>query len=293
MPEFLARVNDGIERAVANVELAAVPLLLAVIAVDDIGAVLGFTGGHFGIRFGFPTGVLDPWHFVDVPTAGSVSVRTGSLVVAAVGIVLRGVLGAGYFASLRDLLVDGEYDFAAGVERYVAQFLALAAIPAVALLVLSAVALGPGGAVLVVLAIPAYLAVAYLFFATPYLVVLRDTDLVSAARASYGLAVEGGPYASYAIGYLVLLMAVSAVATGVVVNLGLLGLVLGIPALSVVGLGLNVATMRFVADVDDASPSAGRWPDDRPGPRGEAGDDPRRPDDDVAYGIDGGERTDD
>lgn len=287
MPDFLTRLSDGMERALTHLELAAVPLVLALIGIDKVARILAFDGIHAGIRFGFPLGVIDLWQFVDVPAGGGVSVQTGSVVVLAVSVLLRSVLGAGYFGSIRGLLVDGEYDFVGAAGRYAASFLVLVGLPAVAILVLGVLAAGPGGVLLVLLAIPGYLVVGYLFYATPYLLVLRDTDLVSAATASYEMAVDGGPYFEYALGYFVFLVVVSGIATAVVVNLGILGVGVGILALSPLGLGLNVATMRFVADVDDHSPDVGTWPGDHLG--GTPGEESTTADAGVEYGPDNDE----
>lgn len=60
------------------------------------------------------------------------------------------------------------------------------------------------------------------------LVVLHETDLVSAAGRSYSLAVTGGPYFSFAVGFAGFVLSSSLLATAVVVNLGLSGILLGV-----------------------------------------------------------------
>jgi hypothetical protein len=114
--------------------------------------------------------------------------------------------------------------------------------------------------VLVVLpALIVFLVAAYLFYATPYLVVLRDAGVVDAARQSYALATRGGPYAAFAAGFALFVLAVSPVATGLVVNLPVVGLPVGILGGSYLGLAANVATMRFLADLDPGASVAVSW----------------------------------
>lgn len=117
-------------------------------------------------------------------------------------------------------------------------------------------AAGSLGAAALLVVLPALLAavvLGYLFLATPHLVVLRDTGVLTAARRSYALAVRGGPYLAYAAGFAGFVLVVSPVATLLVVTRPVVGLPLGILAGGPVGLAANLATMRFVADVDPGS----------------------------------------
>ncbi|MEF8829707.1 MAG: hypothetical protein V5A49_11770, partial [Haloarcula sp.] len=174
----------------------------------------------------------------------------------------------GYFGAIAARLVGRDDDFAASVRTYFLPFLAVTVLPYLFIAPFALGAVGAGGfgggsAVLgvIVVLVPLLLAVGYLFWATPYLIVLRETGLLVAARGSYELAVDGGPYLAYTVGYLGLVVLVSAVATAVVVNVPAVGLPVGIIGGGFLGLALNVTTMRFVADVDSQSPSAGEWPE--------------------------------
>ena len=127
----------------------------------------------------------------------------------------------------------------------------------------------PGAAALALL-VPAaifLLAAAYLFYGTPYLLVLRDTDLLDAARGSYSLATAGGPYLAYTAGFALFVLLVSPVATAVVVNVPAVGLPVGVLVGGVLGLAANFATMRFFADLDPASSVDRAWNDDPAAPR--------------------------
>lgn len=275
MPPITTRLGDGWARALEHLPLSAVPLVTAALATDRMRQILSADGGHLGIRFGLPVDVVDVWTFVSVPNEG-VNVEVGlpvglplAVVLVPVAVVLRAALGAGYFGSIRGALETGNYEFAANARRHFVPFLLYTVAPLLATLPLFVLAAGGGARALLPVAVilfPAVLLLSYLFYATPYLVVLRETDVVSAARASYSFAVAGGPYARYAVGFGGFVLAASLVVTAIVVNLGPVGIALGVGGGAAMGLACNVATMRFVADIDPASPSLGtgfRWA--RPG----------------------------
>ncbi|WP_254545525.1 hypothetical protein [Halomarina pelagica] len=266
MLSFVDRLAAGWEDARAHLPLALVPLLTALLHTDKIAAVLAADGTHFGVRLGLPATVVDLWGFVSVPNEG-VNVDLGgpvgfplALIVLPLALAIRAGLAAGYFGSVRDALATGSYDFAANARRYFVPFLVYTFVPV--LLLLPLVLLGLSGArgvllPLVVVLVPVVAVVTYLFYATPYILVLRETDLVSAARASYALALAGGPYLYFAVGFAAFVLLVSAVATAVVVNLGAVGVALGAIVAAPVGLAANATAMRFVADVDPESPPFG------------------------------------
>ena len=274
MPPFTVRLADGWRRAGDQFPLALVPILLAVMQTDSIRQVLAYDGVHVGIKFGVPASVVTIWQFVDPPSTG-VSVNAGlplslpfAVVVVPLVVLLRAGLSAGYFGAIAARLVGRDDDFATSVRAYFLPFLAVTVLPYLfvvpfALGGVGVGGVGGGGAILVAILVlaPLLLAVGYLLWATPYLLVLRETGLLAAARGSYRLAVDGGPYLSYTVGYAALVVLVSAVATAVVVNVPAVGLPVGIVGGGFLGLVLNVTTMRFVADVDPQSPSAGEWPE--------------------------------
>ena len=67
----------------------------------------------------------------------------------------------------------------------------------------------------------------YLFYATPYLLVVADASVGEALGWSYEWALAGGSYFTYGAAYLLAVAAASLVGTAVVVNLGALGIGLG------------------------------------------------------------------
>jgi hypothetical protein len=277
MPDLRTRLTDGWQRALGSLRLALVPIVLALTNVDGMRSIFAFDGVHVGFRFGVPGAVVTVWQFVSVPQSG-VNVDPGvpleALPVAVVTVplllVVQATLAAGYFGSIADELVSGDSRFVGNVVAYFVPFLVLTVVP-VALLLPPALGLfglgastGGGAALgtLFVLGALGYLVVGYLFYPVPYLVVLRDTGIVAAARASYALAVAGGAYLSYTVGIALFVLVVSPVVTVVVVNAPVVGVPIGVVAGGVLGLAVNTATMRFVADIDPASPAVGEWDGD-------------------------------
>ena len=278
MPGFTARLSSGLSRAGEHLALALVPVLFALLDTNKIRAVTSFDGGHVGIRIGVPFSVVTVWQFVSVPQSG-VNTETGvpiealplAVVTVPALLVVQAAVAAGYYGSLRNALDGVPYDFAGNSRRYFLPFLVLTVLPFLVVLPLALGVLGgigltgrPGAAALALL-VPAaifLLAAAYLFYGTPYLLVLRDTDLLDAARGSYSLATAGGPYLAYTAGFVLFVLLVSPVATAIVVNVPAVGLPVGVLVGGVLGLAANFATMRFFADLDPASSVDRAWNDD-------------------------------
>ncbi|MFC4552269.1 MULTISPECIES: hypothetical protein [Halorussus] len=248
---FTARLGAGWERASDHLPLAAVPVLSSVLNVDAIRRVAAFEGGHFGVKFPFPMTVADLWTFVSLPNQGPGVHVSSPLWLFPVFLVVNAALVAGYLGSVADLLRVNEYDFVGNVRRYFLPVLgwqALISAPTFAL-----VGLGLAAGPLVLLAIPLYFVAAYCFYATPYLVVVEGAGLAAALSRSLDWALSGGPYFSFALGYLVFGAVVSAVVTPVVVNLGAVGVVVGTALTAPVALALAFATTEFVADMAAAN----------------------------------------
>ena len=286
MPDFVTRLADGWARANTALELAFVPLVVAFFNVDAIQQILASESDfQLGVSFSFPSAVVDVWTFVNVQRetlhvgTGGPEASLGGLfvyfsVVGAVAgtvllAVLQSMLTAGYLGSLRQLLATGSYDFGTGVRRYTVPLVTYQLVVTLSGLALAGLGLlvGPGLLVLVLVTIPLFLVLTYVFYSVPYLVVLRERGLVDAVRGSVDLATGGGPYVAYTLGFMGFSALVSLVGTAVVTNLGVVGIVIGAIAAAPVGLALNLATLRFLADIDDASPTFDEWEtDDDPSP---------------------------
>lgn len=277
------RLVEGWRRGRAHLWLALVPLFTGLLAFEKIQRVVSFRGSHVSVRTTLPAGILDVWSFVGTPGGTTVGATlptsaTG-LLVAVVLVVVRAALSAGYFGSIADLVTGETVDFEANVGHYFLRFLTYEIAATVVTLLLFAPLLavvgagGRGGAALLLVAIPVVLVLSYLFYATPYVMVLRDTGLLDAAGVAYGLAVEGGAFFRYSAGFALVVLVASPLSSVVVVTLSSLGVLVGLAAGAVAGLVGNVATTLMVADVDPEAPPVERSPepgDDAPDTTGPA-----------------------
>ncbi|KAB1187510.1 MULTISPECIES: hypothetical protein [Haloferax] len=184
---------------------------------------------------------------------------------------MKAALAAGYFGSIKSQLTTGEYDFVASARSYFAPFFVLTIVPFVVVLPfalrigLNATTLPTDFVAIIGVFIVLFFISVYLLYATPYLVVLRDTSLLEAIRGSVSFAVRGGPYLSYFLGYGGFVLFISVFASAFVVTVPVIGLVGGIIGGGVLGLAMNITTMRFVADIDPESPDIGSWDNPEPG----------------------------
>ncbi|ADQ66375.1 hypothetical protein C499_01425 [Halogeometricum borinquense DSM 11551] len=272
---FTDRIADGWRRSADALWLVFVPVVTALFSVDKILRITLINRFHVGFKFlNLPSPIESVWRFVNVPQSG-VHIDSGPAIpILAVLVLVTMFLLGGYLGSIRRLLDadEDQFDFTHDAFAYLGPMAVWAAVPS---LVTVSVAMLAGGfgtvegntlLPLVFVIIAGALVFGYLFYAAPFLVVLRETGLVDALRGSYHLAVSGGPYASYALGYVFFSFVVSGALSLIVVNLGIVGLLVGIPLGGRLGLATTTATMRFVADVDDQSPTLCEWDD--------GGDDP-------------------
>ena len=271
MPSFGARLSDSAGRLSEHGlwQYALVPLLLSALNGRQIRNVLGSAYDlHAGISFGVPIPVTDAWSFVSTPTPGG-GVTVGPTALAgvalfAVGIVLQGVLLAGYLGGLSRGVRGEPPAFGATVREYWLPFLGFALVLLAMFLPPALFVLGPAGLRgLLVLWLLVFVVGGYLLYAAPYLIVLHDVGLGRALGWSVSLATEGGAYLRYAAGYAVVVLLISVPATLVVANLSILGVLVGIVGLAPVGLVFDTATLVFVGDLTDAA-GFGGGTDDRP-----------------------------
>jgi hypothetical protein len=185
-----------------------------------------------------------------VSVAGPGALEVGLFAVA---VVLQGIVLAGYLGGLARRLRGEPAQLGDAFSTYFIRFLGFTVVllaiflPPV-LFTIAARSLAP----LVLLWMLVFFAGGYLCYAAPYLVVLHDIPLREALSRSVSLALDGGAYFRYAVGYAFVLLLLSIPATLVVANVPVLGVVLGIVGLAPVGLVFDTATLVFVADITDA-----------------------------------------
>lgn len=266
MPSILARLRDASDRLSEHDlwSYALVPLLLAALNGTKINNLLRSDHDFYaGISFGVPLPVTDAWAFVSTPSVGGGVQFSGPATLLGVGLfafglVLQGVLLAGYLGGLRRGLRGKEPQFGASIETYWQRMLGFALVLLVLFLppVLFTFAAGwfaPRSlAPLILFWLVVFFVLGYLLYAAPYLIVLHDAGLGEALSWSVSLATDGGAYLRYALGYALVTIGISIPATLVVANVPVLGLLLGIVGLAPVGLVFDTATLVFVADLTDA-----------------------------------------
>jgi hypothetical protein len=261
MPSILARLREASVRLSERGlwAYALVPLVLAALSGTKINNLLQSDQDvHVGISFGVPLPVTDAWSFVSTPAVGGGVQFSGPATVVGVGLfafglVLQGVLLAGYLGGLARGLRGDQPRFGAWVGEYWQRFLGFAVLLLLLLLppvlfTFASRSLGP----LVVLWLLLFFVVGYLLYAAPYLIVLHDTALGESLSWSVSLATDGGAYLRYAVGYALVVVALSVLATLVVANVPVLGIPLGIVGLAPVGLVFDTATLVFIGDLTDA-----------------------------------------
>jgi len=276
MPSIIARLSDASARLSTHDlwSYALVPLVLAALNGTKITNMLRSDHDFYaGISFGVPLPVTDTWAFVSTPAVGSGVQFSGPATLLGVGLfafglVLQGVLLAGYLGGLHRGLRGHQLQFGASVGEYWQRFLAFAILLLVlflppVLFTFASRSFMPGSlATLILFWLVAFFVMGYLLYAAPYLIVLHDAGLGKALSWSVSLATDGGAYLRYALGYALVVVGISIPATLVVANVPVLGIPLGIVGLAPVGLVFDTATLVFVADLTDAEGLGMRLPDE-------------------------------
>ncbi len=246
MPDFRSLLGDARSVAGSVPILAAVPFVTALLAIDNVrrAATTGGYDFHLGVAFRFPTAVVDLWAFVSLPAAGA-GVRVAEPVwLIPVFVLVQSALAAGYLGSIDQWIEERRFDFLRNVERHVRGILGYNVLVwAVTLAVLGFGLLA--GPLLLVL-VPAFLLFNYLFFAAPYLIVVRGDGVGEALGRSYEWAVAGDEYFAFAVQFLVAVALVSVPTTLVAANFGIVGVAVAALCTAPVGLTFSAATTLFV-----------------------------------------------
>lgn len=235
--------------------LVVVPLVVTLLDYGRLTALLANTDRVFSVTFGLPRAVSSLWSFVNAQPDG-VSVEPSAfggfgsfLVAAVVSAVVGGLLAAGYLGSI-DAALDGDYDFRRATRRYAPRLIAYALLETGVGLLLFVPAMA-ARALLPVVAIGLF-ALAYLFFATPYLVVIEDSPLLAALRQAGALAVGEARVLAFFLAYLLVSAGLSLPISWVAFRQPPTGVGLAVVLAAPLALLLNVATLLFVRDLVDA-----------------------------------------
>lgn len=263
---LLSRTREHLDRLLV---LSVVPFVLGLLSLDKFRQVAASNADlRFGITFGFPNTVATSWDFLSLQnTTPGVNLPTGSVgttVVVLVAVaVLSALLGAGYLGSIRREFAGVDRAFVADARTYVGPLLGFKLLQLA--FVLASLAAGFVESLLALVVLVAFLVFGYLFYATPYLVVVEGVDLPTALRRCYGYATESREYVSFFVQYLLAVAVVSVLATTLFAT-SVPTAALGTLVLAPVALLFNVTTMLFVRDLTGAT---GRESDVDGGPPGD------------------------
>lgn len=246
--------------------LALVPLFTGLSRWSDVVATATRAGQRVSVNFGFPYPPADLWTFasppdsgvrgevVDVPMVVEYGLLANVIATALVVLVVRGLLVAGLLGSVDQFLVEERYEFGRNVRRYGLRILGYQAVVLGTMLVLAGI--GLVSPVLLLVVIPFVVVLGYVFYLTPYLIVVEDRATIDAFRRSARLTTDRIPAALFFL-YYVALVAVASVPLSLVLNVGMTGVLLAATAASLLGLVLTAFAVRFTRDLVGLEPARG------------------------------------
>lgn len=222
MPSLLARAARVTGRVTPY---AVVPFVLSLAAVEKVLSA-GGPGFSMNVKFALPADVATLWTLVDPPARGVTLNTPVPLVTLPVFLVVEAALVAGFLGGVRDAYRGQAPDFVGAATDHwlsilgvrVAQFVAFAGLGGAML------AGGPAG---VIVALPLFFLLGYFIWGAPYLVVLRDSDAVTALVESAHVAAAGGDYLLFTVGYAFAVAAGSVVVSPLVSTTGVVGVLVG------------------------------------------------------------------
>lgn len=222
MPSLLARAA----RIAGRVSpYAVVPFVLSLAAVEKVTSA-GAPGFSVNVKVALPADVATLWTLVDPPARGVTLNTPVPLLALPVFLVVEAAVVAGFLGGIRDAYRGETPGFVAAATDHwlsvlgvrVAQFVVFAGLGGAML------AGGPAG---MVLALPVFFLLSYLLWGAPYLVVLRDSDAVTALVESATIAAAGGDYLLFTVGYALAVAVGSVVVSPLVSTAGVAGVVVG------------------------------------------------------------------
>ena len=228
-----------------SVPLAAVPFVASLVSISNVQRALGAGGG--GVTFPFPAGLPTLWTYVSLPgvSAGGIGTVTGpgALVAALplflVGLVVTSALEAGFLGVLDGRIGPGDASFAKSIERFTLRIVGVNLVRVAVVLAALPFLVFPPLAILVVLAL------GYLTYGLPFVVVTRDAGVLPALERTVGHATDGGAYATFGFAHLFAGAVASFFLSGLARNGGLPGILFGaavvaVPAVFVAAYGVLV-----------------------------------------------------
>lgn len=197
----MALLDDAAKTARSVAPLALLPALSTFIAFEKVVKTASANPGG-GVQFPMPAALPDLWTFVSVPGTG-VNLNLGvPLVLVPLFIALRAALVAGYVGSIDAAIEDRQPAFVQSAVDHAMSVLGVQVVTFALTLATFSLAF-VGGMALAPVSVLLALAVGYLLWSAPILVVIRGYGIVDALVASTTLALDGGRYARFTATYLV------------------------------------------------------------------------------------------
>ncbi len=219
--------------------LFLVNVFLAFMSIDNIRRILEFNGFHIGFRFSLPVTIPTVWDFVEPPpTPPSHYVVSFWLFIALVSLVVNSVITYFY---LRILMVRGlDYQPPSTPVRILDLILY-----GLIGLFFASIILVAGLAALILF--PLIIILYYFIYATPYIIVAENKNIVEALATSIKLA-STGTYLAYTLSYIAIVLLTSPILTLITVNTKLPGVIVGSLIAGIIGLWLTSSTTAMILD---------------------------------------------
>lgn len=239
-----ARFDSAVAVTRDSLEFAAVPAVATLLSGSKVARALATDPGG-GVSFPFPTGLPTLWTYVSLPSGTSPGSIGGPLSLVTfvplflLGLLVTSALEAGFLGSLLRR-IDGEsFQIRSDVERFTLRLVGVNLLRAALVFAVAPLLVAPP------LAVAVLLALMYLVYGLPFVIVVRDAAFTPGLRATVSHAFDGGLYATFGVTHLVAGAAGSFVLTALVRNGGVPGLLFGtalvsVPAVLVAVYGLLV-----------------------------------------------------
>lgn len=257
---FQSHLSDGGEDLHGLWPLLGVPALMTLISFDAVASVLEFRGRHLGVSFPFPVPIHDLWSFVDPPSGGPTpgtvagSLSIGDIGIAGLGalvyLLIFAVLTAGYLGSIHQYRNAQCFDFVANIERYAVSYLGVTAIVFGTMLFAAWIAVV--SRLFLIPAVVTMLLVGYLLWGAWFIVPVSGFGAVQAVLESVDLAVSSRRYATWTLVHLGVGAAASIGLTLVTVNLGGLGILIGMTLALPIWFLLTYVSLGVIDEIDAA-----------------------------------------
>lgn len=234
--------DDALDVTRRSLDLAHLPAIATLLSLSKVTQALE-AGPGGGMTFPMPTGLPTLWTYVSLPSGSGGMSISGPLAFTAfiplfiVGLVITSALEAGFLGTLRRRIEGRPVDFLASAKQFVWRMILVNLLRALVVFAMFPLIAIPPLAIVVVIA------VTYLIYGLPFVIVVTDEDFETSLRTTIDQALSGGRYAGFGVAHLLGGAVLSLFLTTLVRNGGLFGILVGtavvaVPAVFVGAFGL-------------------------------------------------------